>query len=226
MTLTWRNYLVADRKTHLALAVLLVGLLVCPSAFSSPSQDGRPISYPDPVGVEVGPTLVSTGEIFPTYVDLEIPGRGLPFVFSRTYRWFFFRDREGAVISPISEDWTHSYNWWAEVFVDGSQGYVRIFTGDGMVELFDNDVTPPDPEPGVRATAQWVDNDTLDYFTKDKIRYRFEEKRTFSGNVRILQLVEISEPPYRGSGREAAIRYDKHFLVTGNFRFSVWHWQF
>lgn len=41
----------------------------------------------DPIGIEVGPTFVGTGQIFPTYVDLEIPGRGMPFVLTRTYQY-------------------------------------------------------------------------------------------------------------------------------------------
>ena len=183
-----------------------------------------PISYPDPVGVEVGPTLVATGEVFPTYVDLEVPGRGLPFVFSRTYRWRFFQDIEGARISPIDEDWTHSYNWWAEVFVQQGNRFVRIFTGDGMVELFDDEPSPPDPEPGVRAKLEWLNNDpnsnTLYYTTKDQIRYTFFEHRTFASSNRILQLIEIKEPPHDDDDANTiTLHYD---TTTGGYGDQTW----
>jgi len=132
---------------------------------ASIAQFGDP-SPRDLMGIEVGPTVVATGELFHSQTDLAIPGRELSFNFTRTYKYGMYLDYP---TKSLGDNWTHSYNWY--IFPNGN--YLEVYTGSGGVDKFQvgygGNFTP---EPGVRATLEWA-GDVLVYTTKHGVKYKF-----------------------------------------------------
>ncbi|MFQ5801421.1 MAG: RHS repeat-associated core domain-containing protein [Candidatus Methylomirabilales bacterium] len=73
------------------------------------------------------PINTGTGNYFLQETELVIPGRGLPFVFTRAY------NAQDSYIGPFGRGWTHSYNL---LLTEAPDGSVTIKYGDGREEMF------------------------------------------------------------------------------------------
>jgi RHS repeat-associated protein len=79
-------------------------------------------------GAAAEPVNTATGNYYYQHTDLKLPGRGLPFVFTRTY------NDQDSYMGPLGRGWTHSYNARLTEQTDAS---VVIKQGDGHDEFYD-----------------------------------------------------------------------------------------
>ena len=79
-------------------------------------------STTNPVGFSNEPVNTATGDYFNSPTDLTVPGKGIPFIFTRSY------NSQDPYSGPMGANWTHSYN--ISLTVDGS-GTVGIKQADG-----------------------------------------------------------------------------------------------
>jgi RHS repeat-associated protein len=116
-------------------------------------------------GCNGDPINTATGNYTYQRTDLAIPGRGLPFAFTRTY------NSQDGTPGPMGAGWTHSY---MASFVQNSDSSITIRTPDGQILMFD-------PVGGayisrfnnVYSTLQSPSSGTFVLITKSQISYRF-----------------------------------------------------
>lgn len=87
-----------------------------------------PPSSSNPAGTFAEPVNTATGNYFYQHTDLAMPGRGLPFVFTRTL------NVQDSSNGPFGPGWTHSYN---VVLTKQGDGTVIVKMGDGHEEYYD-----------------------------------------------------------------------------------------
>ncbi len=83
------------------------------------------------------PVNTATGNYIYQHRDVQLPGKGMPFVFERNYN-SQAGSEPGTVSGPLGFGWTHNYN--ASLGVDGS-GNITINWGDGKTEVYAADGT-------------------------------------------------------------------------------------
>lgn len=86
-------------------------------------------------------TLLHSGEVTRSEIDVSLPGRGIPVVFRRTYR------SQGVGSGPLGPGWDHNYRMRLRALPNGD---VELFDGTGRRELFRRDASG-----GLRAPAGW-----------------------------------------------------------------------
>jgi hypothetical protein len=87
-----------------------------------------PPSSANPSGTAAEPVNTATGDYFFQRIDLALPGRGLPVIFTRTYNSL------DSYSGPFGHGWTHSYN----IFLsEQTGGTIVIKQGDGHEEFYD-----------------------------------------------------------------------------------------
>jgi RHS repeat-associated protein len=119
-----------------------------------------------PAPIAGDPVNLATGSFVYGHVDLQLPGKGMPFVFERTYN-----SHAAATDSPLGFGWAHSYDTRRSVDGDGN---VTIRWGDGRTVTF-----APDGQGGF--TGQYGVFDRVaalaggghELETKGLLRYRF-----------------------------------------------------
>jgi len=87
-----------------------------------------PPSSSNPSGSAGEPVNTATGNYLFQRIDLALPGRGLPVVFTRTYNSL------DTYSGPLGHGWTHSYNIFLTENMDGT---VIMQHGDGHEEFYD-----------------------------------------------------------------------------------------
>ena len=75
----------------------------------------------------VEPVNTATGNYYNSPTDLAVPGKGLNFVFARSY------NSQDSYSGPMGAGWTHSYNIY--LTTDQTSGVVAIKQGDGHQEI-------------------------------------------------------------------------------------------
>ena len=91
------------------------------TTFGPPSTSNRSGTFAEPVNTATGNYLFQR-------TDLAIPGRGLSFIFTRTYNSL------DTYAGPLGHGWTHSYNIF---LIENADGTVVIKHGDGHEEFYD-----------------------------------------------------------------------------------------
>jgi len=166
-----------------------------PPAAQIKASYGLPGTTRIPSGSSSEPVNTATGNYYSKVTDLSVPGRGLSFVFSRSY------NSADSYNGPLGIGWTHSFNVILTVNPDSSVG---IQEGDGGVATFS-------PSGGGNYTAPAGVFDVLvangdGSFTltqKDQTRFNFSSAGALTsvvdknGNTQSLT--------YDGSGRLASI---------------------
>ena len=116
-------------------------------------------------GCNGDPINTATGNYTYQHTDLTIVGRGMPFVFTRTY------NSQDGTPGPMGAGWTHSY---MASFVQNSDSSITIRTPDGQLLIFD-------PAGGgyvsrfnsVYSTLQSPSSGVFVLTTKNQFSYRF-----------------------------------------------------
>ncbi len=90
------------------------------------SQNIGSIGSNNPQATYAEPVSTGNGNYFYQHTDLNVPGRGVPIVFSRSYNAL------DTYSGPLGANWTHSYN----VLLTDSGGSVMIKWGDGHTETY------------------------------------------------------------------------------------------
>ncbi len=98
-----------------------------PSATQITAAYGQAGTPRNPAGTFAEPVNTATGNYFTTITDLAVPGRGLAFIFSRSY------NSADSYNGPLGIGWTHSFNIVLTVNPDSS---VSIKEADGGVVAF------------------------------------------------------------------------------------------
>jgi dipeptidyl aminopeptidase/acylaminoacyl peptidase len=86
-----------------------------------------PTSSANPSGTAAEPVNTATGNYLFQRIDLIIPGRGLPVIFTRTYNSL------DTYSGPLGHGWTHAFN---VVLTEHGDGSVIIKHGDGHEEFY------------------------------------------------------------------------------------------
>ena len=136
-------------------------------------------------GFSADPVSLATGSFTSHADDLVLPGRVLPFAFTR---WYNSAD---ATAGPLGPGWTHSFNW---TLID-SGATVELRRGDGRRDTFTRnpDGTYADP-PNVFATLVKNGDGTFTLTLTSQAQYEF----TSAG-----QLTRIHEP----AGNQLSLAY-------------------
>jgi RHS repeat-associated protein len=131
------------------------------------------------------PVNLATGSLTSHADDLVLPGRMLPFAFTR---WYNSAD---AVAGPLGPGWTHSYNW---KLTDGG-ATVEVRRGDGRRDTFTRnpDTTYANP-PNVFDTLVKNGDGTFTLTLTSQVQYEF----TATG-----QLTRLHEP----AGNQVTLAY-------------------
>jgi len=115
------------------------------------TQGGGSPSEPHPTTCHHGafPVNCATGEFFHTYLDLAVPGRGIPLLFTRTYSSLVASQN-----TVLGFGWTDGYNM--SLAVDSGSGVVTITEETGSQVTFTP--VPSGYEPPSRVMATLVKN--------------------------------------------------------------------
>lgn len=189
---------------------------------SGPSVDEQggadnPSQYPTACAV-ARPVNCATGQFFHEFVDFDLPGRGLPLRFTRTYL-----SGRAAVDGPLGHGWSHSYGLSLTATEDGE---VTIAQENGSTVTFTPDGSGGYSAPGrVLASLRrhedgsWTFTRTADHVA-----------RSFDAEGRLTKLVDrnghattLSYSDGRlariadASGRELTLEYagDRIAAITG-----------
>jgi RHS repeat-associated protein len=155
-----------------------------------------PASSVNPVGMTKEPVNTATGDYFNSSTDLSVPGKGLSFVFARSY------NSQDAYSGPMGAGWTHWYNIY--LTVDGS-GNAGIKQADGHTDYYA-------PAAGGAYTAQTVGLfNTLVKNSDGSFTLTFKNQTTFnfSSAGALLTIVDrngnTQTLTYNGSGSLASV---------------------
>ena len=163
-------------------------------------------------GCNGDPINTGTGNYTYQRTDLTIPGRGLPFVFTRTY------NSQDGTPGPMGAGWTHSY---MASFVQNPDGSVTIRTPDGQVVIFDPTAGAYVSRYGyVHSTLQSPSSGTFILTTQSQISYRFTGNQLVSVSDRNGNTIQLT---YSGSnlttitdtaGRQISLSYNVGGHIT------------
>lgn len=138
-------------------------------------------------GVNIGTGVYTTAA-----VDLALPGRLLPFMFTRSY------NSSDATSGPLGPAWSYSFYW----KVSDAGGYLTLRRGDGQRDLFTRnaDGTYAAP-PNVFDTLIKNGDGTFTLTLKNQIQYEFST---------IGQLTRVHEP----AGNQISLTYTSGNLTS------------
>ena len=151
------------------------------------------------------PINAATGNYTYQRTDLTVPGRGLPFAFTRTY------NSQDGTPGPIGAGWTHSY---MASLVHNSDSSITIRTPDGQVVVFDPvGNTYISRYNRVYSTLQSPAPSTYVLTTKSQMSYQFASGQLTSISDRNGNAIQLT---YSGSnltgitdtaGRQYSLQY-------------------
>jgi YD repeat-containing protein len=167
-----------------------------------------PPSSSNPSGMAAEPINTATGNYLFQRTDLTIPGRGIPFVFTRTYNSL------DTYSGPLGHGWTHSYN---VVLTENMDGVVVIKFGYGHEEFYDpqGDGNYRSQFPGVFNILVKNADGSFTLTFKDQTQYEFARRRT--GPVRGIGDSEKLTLIKDRNGNTLDLEYDN----TGNLRVII-----
>jgi|GEM_PF-3244127 len=84
----------------------------------------------DVPGTVGDPVFIGTGEVYANETDLAIPGRGIDFKWTRSYRSRYSYD------GPMGYGWDHAYNRRLDFPEDPEEG-IRLMNGDARVDTYE-----------------------------------------------------------------------------------------
>ncbi len=119
------------------------------------------------------PVIARTGELIIEETDLRIPGRGIDFAFTRTYRSRFNFD------GPIGHNWDHNYN--ERLILTELNGDILRQTGGGRSDRYRNI-----GNGRYRAPAGYYDEINSNPDGTYTLRDRYGYKRHFGGAGRLI----------------------------------------
>ncbi|MFI3185097.1 MAG: DUF6531 domain-containing protein [Methylococcaceae bacterium] len=181
---------------------------------ASPATFGGQSSA-NPFGIAAEPVNTATGNYFYQHADLSTAGRGLPFVFARTYNAL------DSYSGPLGHGWTHSYNL---RLTEKPGGSVTVKQGDGHEEFYD-------PTGGGNFTSRLpgvfnilVKNSDGSFIltAKDQTQYHFDSVGRFTeasdrnGNSLVFgydpggDLITVTDTV----GRTISLSYDANHRIT------------
>jgi YD repeat-containing protein len=137
--------------------------------YGPPSPSNPMISAKEPVNT-------ATGNYYNQSTDLAFPGRGLPFIFTRTY------NAQDPYAGPLGPGWTHSYNI---VLTVAANGVVAIKQADGHQDSY----APSgggnflSQTPGVFSVLVQNSNGSYVLTTKDQVQYKFTSTGVLSNII-------------------------------------------
>jgi len=136
-------------------------------------------------GCSADPINTSTGNYMYTRTDLALPGRGLPFAFTR-----FYNSLDGTP-GPIGAGWTHSYM--ASLIQNPNDQSVTIRMGDGQVIEFDfaGGLYEPRHE-GIFHKLEVASNGDFLMTTRQLMSYRFRGGRLTAISERNGNTIRLS----------------------------------
>ena len=227
------------------------GLLGSGPSIAEAQSGGSPNQYN--VHCEQGryPVDCTTGEFWHTFVDLNIPGRGIPLLFSRTYSSFNI-----AQDSVVGFGWTHSYN--ISLSFDAA-GNVTLHQANGTTLPFAAVTSGFQAPPRVMGQLVRNPDSTFAFTQKDKTRFTFSSTGQLTseadrnGNTTTLsysagQLASVTDSAGRsltfgytgsrltrvsdGANRQVSFLYDASGNLTSatdvagsvsRFTYDTWH---
>lgn len=150
----------------------------------------------NPSGFASEPVNTATGNYIFSRTDLAIPGRGIPFLFQRTY------NSQDSYNGPLGAGWTHSYNI---ILKENADGSVAVKWGDGHSDFFD-----PHPDGsytprygGIFYTLEKKPDGTFNLKRKEQSAY------AFNVNGRLMSITDKNGNAmafsYDGSGNLSTI---------------------
>jgi YD repeat-containing protein len=164
----------------------------------------------NPCGCGGEPVNTATGNYFESVTDLNVPGKGLAFMFTRAY------NVQDSYSGPLGVNWTHSYN--VILSVNAMTGVVAIKQGDGHQDLYaptsGGAYTPQ--STGLFNTLVKNGNGSFTETLTNQTRFNFSSAGTLlsiadrNGNTQTLTyggsgtLASVTEP----SGRVFSFAYD------------------
>lgn len=124
-------------------------------------------SSASPTGSAAEPVNTATGNYYYQHTDLKLPGRSLPFAFTRTY------NDQDSYSGPLGRGWTHSYNARLTQQDDGS---AVIKQGDGHEEFYDpnGDGSYSSRYPGLYSRLVKNADNSFTLTAKDQTRQTFD----------------------------------------------------
>ena len=135
-------------------------------------------------GCNGDPINTATGNYTYQHTDLTIPGRGLPFAFTRTY------NSQSGTPGPMGAGWTHSY---MASLTQNADNSVSIVTPDGQSLIFD-------PVGGsyisrfnnVYSTLQSPSAGIFVLTTKNQVSYRFSKGQLMAVSDRNANTIQLT----------------------------------
>ena len=128
-----------------------------------------------PYNLESDPVNTATGNYVSSVTDLSLPGRGLPFAFTRTYNSL------DTATGTLGRGWRHAYE--ARLTI-GTDGGVRFASEDGAQLMYwptsGGAYTTPS---GVFSTLIKNGDGTYELTRRDQVRYRFDATGLLSAMV-------------------------------------------
>jgi RHS repeat-associated protein len=110
------------------------GIITFNGSYSPLSAPPASVTYGQ-AGTTISPTVsvrepvnTATGNYYSTLTDLSIPGKGLSFVFTRSY------NSQDSYTGPLGASWSHSYN--VSLAIDGTSGNATVTHGDRHQEVW------------------------------------------------------------------------------------------
>lgn len=145
------------------------------------------------------PVNMATGNYTYTHTDLVVPGRGIPFVFTRSYNSIDPYFQTGR---PMGHGWTHTYNM---KIIGDPDSLVTVLFPDGHGEIYTaGENGSYTPEPGVHNRLTRSSNPVqYTLVTKNRIQYIFDE------NMRLDHIMDRNgntiQCVYDGTGNLAQV---------------------
>ena len=122
----------------------------------------------------------SNGNLCHSFIDLSIPGRGVPLLFSRTYN-----SLDAAVDGPLGYGWTHNYNMYID---QDANGYYVVHQENGSVVRFRSDLSRED-----RVLATLTSASGYFIFKRLHGQEEFTFQHVDSSNPPVYKLVKIQD---------------------------------
>lgn len=126
------------------------------------------------------PVNLRTGSFEFTQTDFELPGRGVPIKFERTYN-----STIPDFINRLGYGWNFSYNIY--YFVDPGSGNVMLNFGNQSAQIYTNNGGTYTPPAGVDATLTGNPSSGFTYKTLEGIQYNFS--RVVSSAMGVLESI-------------------------------------
>ncbi len=134
--------------------------------------------FQTPAGVAGDPVNTATGSYTYQRKDIEIPGKGMPFVFERTY------NSQDNQTGPLGFGWNHSLNIYLTTTQFSGSTYAIIHWGDGRTETYTPDGTGGFiPPQGVFDSLVINGDGTYTLRKKDQTSYNFNASNKLASIV-------------------------------------------